>query len=186
MLLARVSVIVLSFVSTRILSSSAAGSTRHSFFDSPFLAPWKKNLTTKTCSAAMPAIIRTSTSEKLKILDSVLLTVLKFLFSLVLKYFCILLIVLSWPLTLKIVSSSWAVWALSAPPLVGIVACFCSSSTYSIRRISHCRSCPDPYMLECMPEALTAISKSTILSAKVDISLLKQNLYSPVSLAVNT
>jgi hypothetical protein len=35
-------------------------------------------------------------------------------------------------------------------------------------------------------EAHTAISKSTIFSAKVLISLLKQNLYSPGSFAVNT
>ena len=72
----------------------------------PFLAPWKKNLTTKTCKAAIPTIIPTSTKLKLKILFSVLLTVLKFLFSLVRKYFCMRLIVLSWLLTLKIVSSS--------------------------------------------------------------------------------
>ena len=38
----------------------------------------------------MPTIIATSIMLKLKILLSVLLTVLKFLFSRVLKYFCIL------------------------------------------------------------------------------------------------
>lgn len=47
----------------------------------------------------------------------------------------------------------------------------------------------------CQPQALrhreelefrTAISKSTIFSAKVDISFAKQNLYSPSSLTVKT
>lgn len=56
----------------------------------PFLAPWKKNLTTKTCKAAIPTIIATSIMLKLKILLSVLRTVLKFRFSRVRKYFCIL------------------------------------------------------------------------------------------------
>jgi hypothetical protein len=61
----------------------------------PFLAPWKKNLTTSTCNAAIPTIIRTSTMLKLNIRVSVLLTVLKFRFSRVRKYFCMRLIVLS-------------------------------------------------------------------------------------------
>lgn len=54
----------------------------------------------------MPTIMMTSTKLKLKILCSVLLTVLKFLFSLVRKYFCIRETVESWEETLKIVSSS--------------------------------------------------------------------------------
>ena len=61
----------------------------------PFLAPWKKNLTTSTCNPAIPAIIKTSIKLKLNILLSVLFTVLKFLFSLVRKYFCIREIVLN-------------------------------------------------------------------------------------------
>lgn len=53
----------------------------------PFLAPWKKNLTMKTWSPAIVMINPLSIKLKLKILFSVLFTVLKFLFSLVRKYF---------------------------------------------------------------------------------------------------
>lgn len=73
---------------------------------SPFLAPWKKYFTIKTCKAAIPHIMHTSIKLKLKILCSVLFTVLKFRFSLVRKYFCILETVDSWDETLKTVSSS--------------------------------------------------------------------------------
>ena len=80
-------------------------------------------------SWASENIITTSINEKLKILDSVLLTVLKFLFSRVRKYFCMREMVLSCDETLKMVSSSCVVWVWSAPALTGIWACFCSSST---------------------------------------------------------
>ena len=55
--------------------------------NTPFLAPWKKNLTINTCNPAIATIKPLSTTLKLNILASVLFTVLKFLFSLVLKYF---------------------------------------------------------------------------------------------------
>ena len=67
----------------------------------------------------MPTIIATSIILKLKILLSVLRTVLKFLFSRVLKYFCILDTVDSWELTLKIVSSSAEVCSGDVPPFTG-------------------------------------------------------------------
>ena len=88
----------------------------------PFLAPWKKNLTTKTCKAAIATIIPTSTRLKLNILRSVLRTVLKFLFSRVLKYFCIRLIVLSWLLTLSMVSSRAVVCSGVVPAFWGSAA----------------------------------------------------------------
>lgn len=53
----------------------------------PFRAPWKKKRTTNTCSPAIPTIIKLSIMLKLKILRSVLRTVLKFRFSRVRKYF---------------------------------------------------------------------------------------------------
>lgn len=78
----------------------------------------------------MPTIIPTSTKLKLKILLSVLLTVLKFLFSRVRKYFCMRLIVLSWLLTLKMVSSSAEVCSEVVPAFWGRRAERDSSSTY--------------------------------------------------------
>ena len=59
-----------------------------------------------------------------------LLTVLKFLFSLVLKYFCIRLIVLNWLLTLKMVSSRAEVCSGDVPAFWGSNADLDSSSTY--------------------------------------------------------
>jgi hypothetical protein len=47
----------------------------------PFLAPWKKNLTMKTWSPAMVRMSPLSIKLNLKMRPSVLLTVLKFLFS---------------------------------------------------------------------------------------------------------
>lgn len=55
--------------------------------DIPFLAPVKKNLTMKTCSPAIATMNKFSMMLNLKILFSVLLTVLKLRFSLVRKYF---------------------------------------------------------------------------------------------------
>ena len=63
------------------------------FPNSPFLAPWKKNLTINTCNPAIQTINPLSTTLKLNILLSVLLTVLKFRFSRVRKYFWFRLIV---------------------------------------------------------------------------------------------
>jgi hypothetical protein len=53
----------------------------------------------------MPTIMHTSIRLKLKILCSVLRTVLKLRFSRVRKYFCIRLMVLICPLILKMMSS---------------------------------------------------------------------------------
>lgn len=61
----------------------------------------------------------TSIKLKLKILLSVLRTVLKFRFSRVRKYFCILETVDSCELTLKIVSSSADVCSGDVPPFTG-------------------------------------------------------------------
>ena len=61
--------------------------------NSPFLAPWKKNLTINTCNPAIQTINPLSTTLKLNILLSVLLTVLKFRFSRVRKYFWLRLMV---------------------------------------------------------------------------------------------
>lgn len=138
----------------------------------------------------MPTIIPTSIKLKLKILFSVLCTVLKFLFSLVRKYFCILLIVDNCDETLNIVSSNAECCDGSAPPFFGIAACFVSSSTCCSLCISTARpfSCLSDEVEEVNKKENrhTAISKSTILSANVLISLLKQNLYSPVCCAVKT
>lgn len=72
----------------------------------PFLAPWKKNLTTKTCNPAIETIINASVTLKLKIRLSVLRTVLKFRFSRVRKYFWFREMVDSCAESLKIDSSS--------------------------------------------------------------------------------
>lgn len=96
----------------------------------PFLAPWKKNRTINTCSPAIQTIIKLSITLKLKILLSVLLTVLKFRFSLVRKYFWFRVMVESWPESLKIDSSRAEVCSGDVPCLAGIAA-RCSCSTYS-------------------------------------------------------
>ena len=144
---------------------------------------WKKNRTMKTCSPAMQTIIKLSITLKLKILLSVLLTVLKFRFSLVRKYFWFLVIVESRLEILKIDSSNAEVCSGDVPCLEGIEA-RCSFSTYhpeGSATISQEKGAKSQRL-----EARTAISKSTNFSANVLISLLKQNLYSPVSLAVKT
>jgi hypothetical protein len=83
----------------------------------------------KTCSPAMQTIIKLSITLKLKILLSVLLTVLKFRFSLVRKYFWFLVIVESRPEILKIDSSNAEVCSGDVPCFEGIEA-RCSFSTY--------------------------------------------------------
>ena len=83
---------------------------------------WKKNRTIKTCNPAMQTIIKLSITLKLKILLSVLLTVLKFRFSLVRKYFWFLVIVESWPEILKIDSSNAEVCSGDVPCFEGIEA----------------------------------------------------------------
>lgn len=65
--------------------------------NSPFLAPVKKNLTTNTCSPAIPTMNNPSIMLNLNILPSVLATVLKFLFSRVRKYFWLRDMVDNWP-----------------------------------------------------------------------------------------
>lgn len=82
----------------------------------------------KTCSPAMQTIIKLSITLKLKILLSVLLTVLKFRFSLVRKYFWFLVIVESRPEILKMDSSNAEVCSGEVPCLEGIEA-RCSFST---------------------------------------------------------
>jgi hypothetical protein len=96
---------------------------------------WKKNRTMKTCSPAMQTIIKLSITLKLKILLSVLLTVLKFRFSLVRKYFWFLVIVDSSPEILKIDSSNADVCSGDVPCLEGIEA-RCSFSTYCPRGLA--------------------------------------------------
>jgi hypothetical protein len=100
---------------------------------SPFksfgLPTWKKNLTIKTCRPAIHTIIRLSITLKLKILLSVLLTVLKLRFSRVRKYFWLRVTVESCPESLKIDSSSADVCSGDVPCLEGIWASRCSFST---------------------------------------------------------
>lgn len=133
---------------------------KHCCSDSPLRPVWKNILTIKTCKPAMPTIIKLSMIEKLKILCSVLLTVEKFLFSRVLKYFCWRVMVLSWPLSLSTEFSRAEVCSMLAPCLEGMLA---ARGSFSME-----------------------ISKSIILSAKVLMLLSKQKRYSPTSLAVKT
>lgn len=80
---------------------------------------WKKNLTINTCSKAMQTIIKLSMILRLKILRSVLLTVLKLRFSLVRKYFWLRVMVESWPDSLNIDSSSADVCSGDVPCFEG-------------------------------------------------------------------
>ena len=122
------------------------------------LHTWKKNLTTNTCRPAMATIIKLSITLKLKILFSVLLTVLKFRFSLVRKYFWFLVIVDSRLESLRIDSSSAVVCSGDVPCFAGIVA-RASFSTYK-----------HPYQRlymwyhQSILQSHTVISKSTYLS----------------------
>ena len=138
-----------------------------------------------TCNPAIQTIIKLSITLKLKILLSVLLTVLKFLFSLVRKYFWFLVIVESWPESLKMDSSNADVCSGDVPCLDGIDA-RCSFSTYPAERYQSVITDESNGTEETRSRVRTAISKSTNFSAKVLIWLLKQNLYSPVSVAVKT
>jgi hypothetical protein len=88
----------------------------------------------KTWSPAIQTIIKLSMTLKLKILLSVLLTVLKFRFSLVRKYFWFLVIVESWPESLKIDSSNADVCSGDVPCFAGIEA-RSSFSTYCTKSI---------------------------------------------------
>lgn len=74
--------------------------------DLPFRPPVKNMRTMKTCKHAMPTMSPLSIRLKLKILRSVLLTVLKFLFSRVRKYFCWRDSVDTWPEIRTMVSST--------------------------------------------------------------------------------
>lgn len=122
--------------------------------------PVKNILTINTCNPAIPTIIKLSMRLKFQILLSVLLTVEKLRFSLVLKYFCCLDTLLSSPEIFMMLSSSTVVCSGVEPCLEGICAARGSFST--------------------------AISKSIILSAKVLMLLSKQKRYSPTSFAVKT
>lgn len=120
-----------------------------------------KNVRTiKTCSALVVTIAILSNNANQKMRCSVDCTVDMFLFSRVLKYFCVRDICETCELSFK---------TLSSIPLVcsAVVPAFCGNSA-------------------CRGSFSICISKSTILSVTVDISLLKQNLYSPISVAVKT
>lgn len=75
-----------------------------------------------TCSPAMHIIIKLSMTLKLKILRSVLRTVLKLRFSRVRKYFWFRVTVESWPESLKMDSSRAEVCSGDVPCLAGIEA----------------------------------------------------------------
>ena len=76
----------------------------------------------------MQTIIKLSITLKLKILRSVLLTVLKLRFSLVLKYFWLRVMVESWPESLNMDSSRAEVCSGDVPCFEGIAArCSCST-----------------------------------------------------------
>lgn len=100
----------------------------------PFLAPWKKNRTMKTCKPAIVTIIKLSITLKLNILLSVLRTVLKLRFSRVRKYFWLRLMVDSCPESLKMDSSSADVCSGDVPCLAGSCA-RCSFSTWSEKKM---------------------------------------------------
>lgn len=129
-------------------------------FNSPLRPPVKNILTTKTCSAAIPTISPLSTNEKFQILFSVLLTVEKFRFSRVRKYFW-LLAMLHMPVEIfEMLSSRTEVCSEVVPCFEGMTAWRASFST--------------------------VISKSMTLSAKVLMVLSKQKRYSPLVVAVKT
>lgn len=73
-----------------------------------------------TCKHAIATIKPPSIRLKLKILFSVLLTVLKFRFSLVRKYFCCRAKVLTWPYNLSTDSSTPDNCSVEAPAFCGI------------------------------------------------------------------
>ena len=125
----------------------------------------------------MVTIMRPSMTEKLKMRRSVERTVEKLRFSRVRKYFWLRLMVLSWPDSLKMDSSSAEVCSGDVPFLDG--SCARASFSTCVLASAH----PSPQRNS---GRRTAISKSTNLSANVDISLLKQKRYSPASWAEKT
>lgn len=147
----------------------------------PFLAPWKKKRTTKTCKPAIDTIIKPSITLKLKIRRSVLRAVLKLRFSRVRKYFWLREMVDSWADSLKMDSSRAEACSGVAPCREGS----CARSSFSIwwqgaKNRQHqvlARTGFCSHVIRAVQH--TAISKSTSFSANVDISLLKQNRYSP-------
>ena len=100
--------------------------------DIPFRPPVKNIFTIKTCSAAIASINPPSIKLKLNILLSVLLTVLKFRFSRVRKYFCCLVKVEIWPESFSTVSSTPLICSGLAPAFCGRLA-RASFSTCMIR-----------------------------------------------------
>jgi hypothetical protein len=99
----------------------------------PFLAPWKKNLTMKTWSPAMVRIRPLSIKLNVKMRPSVLLTVLKFRFSRVRKYFWLREIVDSWAESLRMDSSRTVVCSGEEPCFEGMIARAASFSTCQMR-----------------------------------------------------
>jgi hypothetical protein len=95
----------------------------------PFRAPWKKNLTMKTWRPAMVRISPLSIKLNVKMRPSVLLTVLKFLFSRVRKYFWLREMVLSCAESLRMDSSRTVVCSGEDPCLAGMMARAASFST---------------------------------------------------------
>lgn len=90
--------------------------------NSPFRPPVKNIFTMNTCNAAMATINPPSIKLKLKILLSVLFTVLKFLFSRVRKYFCCRVRVEIWLDNFSTVSSTPLSCSVETPAFCGKLA----------------------------------------------------------------
>ena len=101
----------------------------------PLRPPVKNILTTNTCKQAMPTITAPSSKLKLNTLFSVLLTVLKFLFSRVRKYFCWRVRVEIWLDTLRIVSSTPLSCSGDAPDFWGRLARGSSSTCCGCQKL---------------------------------------------------
>lgn len=99
------------------LSACVSRTGRTSY--SPLRPPVKNIFTMKTCSPAIATMRPPSMRFKLKILFSVLLTVLKLRFSLVRKYFCCLVNVETCPDIFKSVSSTPPSCSVLAPAFWG-------------------------------------------------------------------
>ena len=151
----------------------------------------------KTCRPAMATMTAPSMRLKLKILRSVLRTVLEFRFSRVRKYFCWRVSDETRPEINNSASSTSDNCSLLAPAFWGS-AVRVSSSTYFVTLVClhplvparrgplHPRSCIGRILFRKKKKGeLTVISISTIFSVNVETLLSKQNRYSPTSVAVN-
>ena len=96
--------------------------------NSPFRPPVKNIFTMNTCNAAMATINPPSIKLKLKILLSVLFTVLKFLFSRVRKYFCCRVRVEIWLDNFSTVSSTPLSCSVETPAFCGRLALYSFST----------------------------------------------------------